>query len=151
MVNGQKQGGNVASYFCTPDGTVLHAVPGPVTAAEFLREARWAVEVHNLAATQSRGDPLAYRLAIRKAHLDRLGEEFNAALPPAALPRITVPVPPDEWVLHLPAAANLGTQAKASVLLAAYPVAKIEDLYPVVWRHVLGERVSNAPVQVAGR
>ena len=24
IVNGQKQGGNVASYFCAPDGRVLH-------------------------------------------------------------------------------------------------------------------------------
>ena len=32
IVNGQKQGGNVASYFCLPDGTVLHAVAGPLDA-----------------------------------------------------------------------------------------------------------------------
>ena len=34
IVNGaQKQGGNVASYFCTPEGRVLHAIAGPVDAA----------------------------------------------------------------------------------------------------------------------
>ena len=27
-----KNGGNVASYFCTPDGRVIHAVTGPVPA-----------------------------------------------------------------------------------------------------------------------
>ena len=26
LVNGQKQGGNVATYFCLPDGRVLHAL-----------------------------------------------------------------------------------------------------------------------------
>ena len=39
VVDGQKQGGNVASYFCTPDGRVLDAVAGPVNAAMLLREA----------------------------------------------------------------------------------------------------------------
>lgn len=40
----QKNGGNVASYFCTPDGRVVHAVAGPVSASELLVEAQWAVE-----------------------------------------------------------------------------------------------------------
>ena len=33
IVNGQKQGGNVAAYFCAPDGRVLHTIAGPVDAA----------------------------------------------------------------------------------------------------------------------
>jgi hypothetical protein len=40
-----KNGGNVASYFCTPDGRVIHAVTGPVPADELLAAGRWAVEV----------------------------------------------------------------------------------------------------------
>ena len=44
IVGGQKQGGNVASYFCAPDGRVLHVVAGPVDAATMLREAKWVVE-----------------------------------------------------------------------------------------------------------
>jgi len=32
VVNGVKQGGNVASYFCLSDGTVVHAVAGPLNA-----------------------------------------------------------------------------------------------------------------------
>jgi hypothetical protein len=40
-----KNGGNVASYFCTPDGQVIHAVTGPVSADELLAAARWAVDV----------------------------------------------------------------------------------------------------------
>ncbi len=38
IAGGQKQGGNVASYFCAPDGRVLHVVAGPVDAATMLRE-----------------------------------------------------------------------------------------------------------------
>ena len=44
IVGQQKQGGNVASYFCAPDGRVLHVVAGPVNADTLLREAKWVVE-----------------------------------------------------------------------------------------------------------
>ena len=44
IVGKAKQGGNVASYFCAPDGRVLHAIAGPVDAATLLREAQWVVE-----------------------------------------------------------------------------------------------------------
>ena len=43
--NLQKNGGNVASYFCTPDGRVIHSLSGPAEAEELLAEARWAVEL----------------------------------------------------------------------------------------------------------
>ena len=33
LVNGQKQGGNVATYFCLPDGSVLHAIAGAFASA----------------------------------------------------------------------------------------------------------------------
>jgi hypothetical protein len=55
IVNGQKQGGNVASYFCAPDGRVLHVVAGPVDAATILREAKWVVEGTKKAMTESKG------------------------------------------------------------------------------------------------
>jgi len=50
-VNGTivKQGGNVASYFCTPGGRVIHAVIGPVNADELLKEANWALTAWNKA------------------------------------------------------------------------------------------------------
>ena len=50
---GQKQGGNVASYFCTPDGLVLHAVAGPVDAGTFLREAHWAQDTYEAALLEA--------------------------------------------------------------------------------------------------
>src|SRR5207253_3715095 len=57
IVDGQKQGGNVASYFCAPDGRVLHVVAGPVDAATLLREAKWVVErsEEHTSELQSRG------------------------------------------------------------------------------------------------
>ena len=44
IVGKQKQGGNVASYFCAQDGRVLHVVAGPVNAATLLKEAKWVVD-----------------------------------------------------------------------------------------------------------
>lgn len=46
-VNGQmiKNGGNVVSYFCTPEGRLIHAVGGPVTPERLLSEARWATDI----------------------------------------------------------------------------------------------------------
>jgi hypothetical protein len=77
VVGGQKQGGNVASYFCAPDGRVLHVVAGPVDAATLLREARWVVETTKKAMAESKGDGAAFKAAFRKAHADRLRQEFG--------------------------------------------------------------------------
>ena len=77
LANGQKQGGNVASYFCTPDGRVLHAVAGPVDARRFLREARWAVDTWNLAGLETAGDPGRLPAFFRRAHGDRLRAEHG--------------------------------------------------------------------------
>ena len=76
IVAGQKQGGNVAAYFCTPDGRVLHAVAGPVDAEVFLREARWANETYQLALLDNPA-PAPVRSFFHKAHLDRLQREHG--------------------------------------------------------------------------
>jgi hypothetical protein len=75
--NGQKQGGNVASYFCAPDGRVLHLVAGPVDAATLLREARWVVENVKKAVAESKGDGAAFKAYFRKAHATRLRQEHG--------------------------------------------------------------------------
>ena len=41
----QKNGGNVAAYFCTPEGVGLNATVGPVPAQKLLDEAWWAVQL----------------------------------------------------------------------------------------------------------
>jgi hypothetical protein len=75
--NGQKQGGNVASYFCAPDGRVLHMIAGPVDAATMLREARWVVETAKAAMAVSKGDGAAFKIYFRKAHAERLRREHG--------------------------------------------------------------------------
>jgi len=75
IVGKQKQGGNVASYFCAPDGRVLHAIAGPVDAATMLREAKWVVETAKKAVEQCKGDGAAFKAIMRKAHAEKLRTE----------------------------------------------------------------------------
>jgi hypothetical protein len=77
IVNGQKQGGNVASYFCAPDGRVLHVVAGPVDAATLLREAKWVVETTKKAMKEANGDGAVFKAFFRKAHAERLRTEHG--------------------------------------------------------------------------
>jgi hypothetical protein len=147
VVNGQKQGGNVVSYFCTPAGEILHAVPGPVDAATLLREARWVVETYKMAQLESHGDERLVKKAFRLAHADRL--------PPG-----TVKV---DW-RHLPdylptedgltkaldkkgPARKLDQQDQVNLLLAYYPLVKLEQAYKVVYEKVLNEKISTKPVE----
>jgi len=80
IVNGQKQGGNVATYFCATDGRVLHAVAGPVDAATMLRESKWVVETTRKALAECKGDGGAFKAYFRKAHADRLRTEHGLAV-----------------------------------------------------------------------
>ena len=129
----QKQGGNVATYICTPDGRVLHAVAGPVNAATLLREARWAVESYKLARLDNPDDSSsAFQSLLWKAHADRLRQEF----------RLDLNNPEDR------ADRNLGKQGQVHLLLAAAPTPRLEQVYMFVFENILGEKVSTAPVVV---
>jgi hypothetical protein len=149
IVDGQKQGGNVASYFCLSDGTVVHAVAGPLDAQQFLREAKWAGEIRKLAMTEAAGQSARYRATIRKAHMERLAAEQGLPLQAKMLPRITTGGPPTPFAntLYLPAAQRVGTQGKVNLLLAHYPLPKLAQLYPIVFEGILKEKLSSLPVQ----
>ncbi len=82
IVRGQKQGGNVASYFCAPDGRVLHVIAGPVDANTMLREARWVVDNTKKAIEQAKGDGGTFKAYFRRAHADRLKNEHGLAVEP---------------------------------------------------------------------
>jgi hypothetical protein len=75
IVGNQKQGGNVASYFCAPDGRVLHVVAGPVDGPTMLKEAKWVVETTEKAMKEAKGDGAIFKAAFRKAHAERLRAE----------------------------------------------------------------------------
>jgi hypothetical protein len=82
IVDGQKQGGNVASYFCAPDGRVLHVVAGPVDAATLLREAKWVVETTKLAMKEAKDDGGKFKAYFRKAHAEKLRTENGLTVEP---------------------------------------------------------------------
>ena len=77
IVDGAKQGGNVASYFCAPDGRVLHAIAGPVNADTMLREAKWVVETTQAALKEAKDDGGQFKAIFRRAHAARLKAEYG--------------------------------------------------------------------------
>jgi hypothetical protein len=148
---GQKQGGNVAAYFCTADGHVLHAVPGPVSADIFLSEARWANETYQLALL---GDttPAQLQTFFRKAHLERLQQKRDLALSEDKLPVAgAVTTKLLDQVLVQNAHLGLDNQEQVHLLLAVAPLPRLDQMYQVVFERILNERISTNPVAVAGR
>jgi hypothetical protein len=161
LVNGQKQGGNVASYFCLPDGTVLHAIAGPTDANTFLFESRWIVDVHNRAAFVGRDNPARYTKMIRDAHAERLQTEYRisrgqinrlhdltAQATQEEAGRFTQPRDPITsaklQVLH--SHQHIGNAGRVHLLVALFPQEKIEDVYEYVFESILKEKVSSLPV-----
>jgi hypothetical protein len=128
---GQKQGGNVASYFCTSEGRVLHTIAGPVNADVLLREARWVVETSKLAALESDKNDQRLRVFWRKAHSDRLRSEHQVDF--AQIGRMNHRM-------------QLDNPGKVHLLLATVPLPRLEQIYKLVFEKILNERVSTAPV-----
>jgi hypothetical protein len=135
VVNGQKQGGNVASYFCMPDQRVLHAVAGPVKADQFLQEARWVIETLKMARLESKDNSDSLPDFFRAAHGERLKQTYGL----------------DIHNLDRAGKHRLDNQGKVHLLLAAAPAARVEQVYKLVFENILGEKVSTAPVLVTGR
>ena len=75
IVNGQKQGGNVATYFCAPDGRVLHCIAGPVDAQTMLREARWVIRTVERCLEEHKTTGTPFKVLVRRAHAQKLRDE----------------------------------------------------------------------------
>ena len=135
IVDGRKQGGNVASYFCTADGEVLHVVAGPVRAAVLLREARWVVETWKLAQLEKKsGAGLAEFFG--KAHAERLKYEYGVQYPGTL----------EDSRAGLDVYRALSAQGKVHLLLAVKPLPAIEQIFRTVFERILGEQVSTSPI-----
>ena len=148
LAGGNKQGGNVAGYFTTPDGRVLHCVAGPVDANTLLREARWAVEVWKLALLEGKSDRTTrFRAVLAKAHRDRLQREHGTALKAFAWNADTVT--PAQIGMTLDRFARRGgltNQGRVHVILASYAAPRLEQIYGVVFHKILNEDISTLPV-----
>lgn len=142
IVNGQKLGGNVACYFCRADGTVLHAVAGPVKPDELLAEARFAVELDKLAQLDGGRSADKQRKVVADAHLKRVKQEARGWADP---PGLDLPKGRDSFYVHF---AQLKPQAQVSALLTKKALAPLEDFYPLVWEKILRQTQNAAPVVV---
>lgn len=91
LVGGQKQGGNVAAYFCAPDGRVVHVVAGSVDAATMLAEARWVVETTRKIMKEAAGDGAKFKSLLRTAHADRLRREHGLIVEPVTFDAVEAP------------------------------------------------------------
>ncbi len=117
-----KIGGNVALYFCTPDGRVLAAVAGVASRERVLEEARRAVSIAERAEAIG-GDPeSALRAAAAEAYAD------------VDLPR------------HRRHAGDLGVDLVR--WLTAKPGPPLEELGRRVWEEALGQRWSDAGIEI---
>ena len=168
VVNGQKQGGNVASYFCRPNGTVLHAVAGPVNAETLLAEARWAVELNKSALTAATNlangnlDDVKFRKAVKQAHAERYLLEMNPAKAEALLRGMKRSLTDPNWayrrdsttfVATLPTMSPHGASDRAKVHWLLHTRTIPDQTLPplatvsrAVWEDILGERFSTLPV-----
>jgi hypothetical protein len=153
--NGQKQGGNVATYFCLPDGSVLHIIAGPVDANTFLTEAKWVVETRKNALFEAANNPYRFREFFRSAHLERLKHDYGVDLRArwASMDlgygerwrnrgqSRAAPV----WDQGTP--AGNAKQKQVHLLLAYNPLVKIQNVYKFVFEKILNEKVSTLPVE----
>jgi hypothetical protein len=149
QVNGMKPAGNVVSYFCRTDGSVLHAIPGPVSADVFLAEARWLLEMRKHAQAEHRKDPARYTPAIRKAHSDRYFDEAGNV---AKAPNAAAPVAPPALVMRLGrwkwlAVAGFGGLPGFAPVGPMMPIAPLPDLQPPANR-LPTKRPDELPAQV---
>jgi hypothetical protein len=140
-----KQGGNVATYFCLSDETVVHVIPGPVAADVFLREARWAVDVYESAVLEHPDDVDGLRDYLKLAHAIRYLTDQGRGVPRAGkgapmAARINT---------QMPKALPRGTDTleQAHWLLWANPLPRIATVYQTVWTDVLNEQVTDQPVR----
>lgn len=112
----RKNGGNVASYFCTPDGRVIDAVAGPVAADQLLAEAKWAVDAYEKAGPPSAGQSQAQNLA--QAHRQAAED------------------------LAIGASGRRGSSQRIHQLLADHALPPLNEVYQEIFEQILGQRVT---------
>ena len=135
----------MASYFCTPDGLVLHLVPGPASGRVLLSEARWPNETYEHARLENQTTPLELRAFFRRAHLARLHNEHRLLLPTEQLPELGI-ANRDAVNMLFDQNWRLNNAGKVHVLLAVMPLPPIEQVYQPVFERLLGEQISTNPV-----
>ena len=133
----QKNGGNVAAYFCTPEGRVLHATAGPVAADELLDADHWTLQRYGELQAQP---PAGWMAGLSRAH--------QQAVSPAHVspPRLRPAGWRSGWGGEGGASwrnASLGKQQRVHLLLAHRPLAPLAHVYREVFEEILHEHVHH--------
>lgn len=131
FVNGRKQGGNVATYFCTADGRVLHAIAGPVDGRTLLHEAKWVLDIHEKAKQAGKEEEAEFAKFVRQAHAERVKDSGKSQQPADRRADSTNRSP---------------LSADVHRLLAAQAGNEIEKVYTKVWEGILKEKASDHPL-----
>jgi hypothetical protein len=155
IVNGEKQGGNVATYFCLPNGKVIHAIAGPVNAETFLIEAKWVVDLQNMASLEAPNNYNKYVAFIRHAHTLRVQKELGfgegAALSKSAgaagCRGAGFTGVPTGFHRPMPNFRALSTQGKVNLMFSQHPLPGLDQIYKYVFTTILGQQISTLPVE----
>ena len=174
--NGQlnKNGGNVVSYFCTPDLKVINAIVGPVEASPLLEAARWSV---NLWDKAKYAKPDERTQICEEGHLEKSGidparfyQVVSEKLPRISRqhqsrrtgilgsPTLKKKLQSGEITLVDPltqakqAASRAFTIDRRGALthriLAMQPMASVYDVYGELFERVAGERIATDRTKV---
>lgn len=111
----QKNGGNVVSYFLTPQGRVINAVVGPANADELLAEAKWAVDTYRKACEVGGDDAFAQIEVVAQAHASREDDRTHRLLAENPL----VPLPRIQQQVFEKLAGQKASQDRSDIELAA--------------------------------
>jgi hypothetical protein len=152
-----KNGGNVAAFLCTTDGRVIHAIAGPRTAEAFLAEVKWATAVTAQILGQSRPHLYQTRAEYASELVAALRQAHSGALKLLKQPDPFAPLL--ELVHHNPSAdpklqgleaAGRGQRERVHQLLQHKALEPLASVGPAVSRDILGEKLSDQPVQLTG-
>ncbi len=152
-----RNGGNVAAFFCSPSGYVIHAVAGPRTGEAFLAEAKWAIATYtNIVGQRGLGSA-----AMQSGQVPRVTPALRQAHA-AALELITKPnpfAPGLELVHHKPSPdaglrgleqAGLKQREQVHRLLKSRAFEPLAVVGPEVYTKILGEKVTTEAVELSG-
>ena len=153
----QKNGGNVASYFCTADSRVIHAIAKPVSADKLLQAAVWAVETHRGALLADSQNLFIQRDFVQQAHLAKLDttrESFHWKIDeemPEAIKAYDKKIkagktpwgqsPESAFLIASRRAAQKLGGNRAHQIMAAQPLAEFSEVYKEVFEELTNERI----------
>lgn len=145
-----KIGGNVVSYFCTPDGRVLNFVIGPVRPQRLLSEAKWSLAAYRHLQQLDAQEPAAQAKAMRKLQRARC-EKTDAKLLVAvrAVRRANLRQKATD-----PKLAEVGRDlisklkhhpSPSRIVLADRPLPQLSEIRRFVFEDIAGEQIVENP------